>query len=126
MPYEFRDVGDISCAQVARQFSELLVGRVAVNTSFDSGKLSRPDWETVNGFCVSPRITSALANDWPSSHEDAFCNFMLPIARYQELDFEGGCPLDRYLELFQPNVVFGCDARSAYLIRRDAPRSSVL
>jgi len=143
MAYEFLDLGDLSCADIVRKFSHLLIGRIAVNTSYDSGKLSRPDWKQVNGFSVTPPITRALIDGWPVSHDDcwdewwvfddfvsqsldvrAFCNFGLPISDYKELDFEKLCPLDRYLEQYRPVAVFGNNQRSAYLIRVDANESS--
>jgi hypothetical protein len=139
MSFEFLDVGDISCAKIARQFNALLVGRVAVNTSFDSGKLFRSDWIAVNGYHVSPPITPELVNEWPTSHDDcwdewwvfesrvpddflvkAFCNFGLPISRYKEVDFENLCPLDRYLDMYRPTAVFGNNQISGYLVRSRA------
>ena len=136
MAYHFLDVGDLSCAEIVGRFCDLLIGRIAVNTSFDSGKLSRPDWKHVNGFCVTPPITGSLVDAWPVSHDDcwdewwvfdslvpenfevtAFCNFGLPIAQYKELDFENGCSLDHYLERYRPVAVLGNSQHSAYLIR---------
>ena len=137
MAYRFLDVGDLSCAEIVGQFSDLLIGRIAVNASFDSGKLSRPDWKHVNGFCVTPPITRALVDEWPVSHDDcwdewwvfdnlvpqdfevrAFCNFGLPIGKYKDVDYF--CPLGSYLERYRPVAVLGNNQDSAYLIRVDA------
>jgi hypothetical protein len=117
MEYSFIDLGDLSCAEIARQHSDLLLGHIAVNTSFDSGRFScsewiavNPsldsgrfscaDWREVNGYSVMPRITQALIDAWPVSHEEsydewwvfetvvpptfrvnAFCNYGMPIGR---------------------------------------------
>ncbi|HXY79393.1 MAG TPA: hypothetical protein VEI08_02025 [Candidatus Bathyarchaeia archaeon] len=143
MAYQFLDLGDLSCADIVRQFSHLLIGRIAVNTSFDSGKLSRADWKHVNGFAVTPPITRALVDEWPVSHDDcwdewwvfdrpvpesfnvtAFCNFCLPIAEYKELNFENMCPLERYLEQYRPVAVLGNNQRSAYLIHPATDRKA--
>jgi hypothetical protein len=152
MGYSFIDLGDLSCSEIVRQHSDLLLGRIAVNTSFDSGRFSCPewiavnpsldsgrlscgDWREVNGYSVTPRITKALIDAWPVSHEEfcdewwvfesavpptfkvnAFCNYVMPIGRYKELDWEDGVPLDRYLREFAPIAMFGNNA-SAYLVR---------
>lgn len=142
MSYQFLDVGDVSCADIVRQFGHLLIGRIAVNTSFDSGKLSRPDWKHVSGFCVTPPITRALVDEWPVSHDDcwdewwvfdnlvpqnfevrAFCNFGLPIVQYKDVDYF--CPLGSYLELYRPAAVLGNNQESAYLIRLDTDRQPI-
>lgn len=142
MTYHFLDVGDLSCAEIVGQLSDLLIGCTAVNASFDSGKLSRPDWKHVNGFCITPPITRALVDEWPVSHDDcwdewwvfdnlvpqnfevrAFCNFGLPIAQYKEVDYF--CPLDSYLERYRPVAVLGNNQDSAYLIRLDTDRQAI-
>jgi hypothetical protein len=144
MSYLFSDLGDLSCAEIVRQHRSLLMGNVAVNTSFDSGRLSRLDWKRVNGYCLTPPITPALLEEWPISHDDcwdewwvfdnqvpqdfevtAFCNYNFTISRYKELDFEGGCRLDHYLARFRPAGVFGNNQLCAYLIRADAKPGAI-
>jgi hypothetical protein len=49
MAYDFLEVGELSCAEVARQIRGDLLGRLAVCTSFDSGKLIQPARTRVNG-----------------------------------------------------------------------------
>jgi hypothetical protein len=138
MPYKFRELGDASCRDVARSQSELLFGRIAANTAFDSGLLSIPDWQQINGYCISPAITQNFIDTWPVSHDEycdewwvfdaivpldfrvhSFCNFINQrIADYKELDYEQGCPLDHYLEKFRPVAIFG-NNEMAYLITRE-------
>src|SRR5687767_2846511 len=113
MPYDFSEVGELSAAEVARLLRPVLLGRVAVCTSFDSGKFIEPSWTQVNGYCVSPSIDDQLIEAWPVSHDkycdewwvfdsripldfavNAFCNYVgMRIVDYQQLDFEGACPL---------------------------------
>jgi hypothetical protein len=141
MPYEFREVGEISCADVARQVRADLIGKLAVCTSFDSGRFVdlEPTWRQVNGYYVSPQITDAMVDAWPTSHDDycdewwvfdsrvpsefevvALCNYSgMRIARYKELDFEGGCRLDAYLAKFAPALMFG-NNEYAYVVRRSS------
>lgn len=153
MGYSFIDLGDLSCAEIARLYSELLIGRIAINTSFDSGRLSPAeyrefnrvpltDWHEFKGYAVTPKITRGLIDAWPVSHDEfydewwvfenavpptfkvrAFCNFAMPIGQYKRLDWDEGVPLDRYLQEFAPIAVFG-NNESAYLIRQDATTHS--
>ena len=135
--YKFSDLGDISCAEIARTHPQLLLGCLAVNTSWDSGLLFRPDWPSINGYACSPAVTLAMIKDWPMSHDQfydewwvfdsvvpndfqvtAFCNYLsMRIDCYKELDFDGGCRLDEYLARFQPVAVFGCN-EFAYVVQR--------
>ena len=138
MSYDFEELdGDLSCAEVARKWRSLLLGRVAVCTSFDSGLIVDPTWLQVNGHCITPTIDDRLLETWPVSHDEfcdewwvfdipvpsdfqvtAFCNFVGErIADYKKLDWEGGCPLDSYLLRFRPAVVFG-NNEYTYMVRR--------
>ena len=139
MAHEFPEVGKLSSAEVAREFRALLFGKVAVCTSFDSGKFVEPGWMQVNGYCVSPTIDDAFIDAWPTSHDEycdewwvfdshvppdfsvhALCNYTgVRIADYLGLDFEGACPLDAYLAKFRPAIVFG-NNDYAYVVRRVA------
>ena len=125
--YDFRQLGNVSCKDIADAMAGQLVGRRALNVSFDSGRLRRPDWEQFNGYSATPPLTAGFIANWPVSHhaccdewwifEDpipadfevvAPCNFVgTTIGTYKELDFPGGCQLDLYLEKFQPVAVFG-------------------
>jgi hypothetical protein len=127
MPYRFDQLESVSCADIAAGLEDRLLGCRAVNTSFDSGRLLNPDWECINGFAVTPTIPHEFVLAWPVSHEaycdewwifdcaipsdfeiQAFCNYIgTRIADYKELDFDGACRLDSYLELFRPRFVFG-------------------
>lgn len=134
--YRFIDLGNISCREIAHAHFHLLLGSLAVNTSWDSGRLSRNDWQSVNGYACSPPLNAEMIENWPISHDDycdewwifrspiqpdfqvtAFCNYNKSINQYKELDFEGGCNLDLYLHRFQPVAVFGSND-AGYLVRR--------
>jgi hypothetical protein len=137
MKYEFLEVGELSSAEVARKLKTDLLGRIAVCTSFDSGRFIEPKWELVNGYYVSPRISEAMVDEWPVSHDEycdewwifdaeippdfavvAFCNYVgIGISSYRDLEFDGGCQLDEYLARFLPALVFG-NNEFAYVIRR--------
>lgn len=137
MTYDFIELGELSCAEVARGHRPLLLGRVAVCTSFDSGCFLEPAWLRANEYCVTPPIDERLIDNWPVSHEaycdewwvfeavvpvgfkvNAFCNYVdMRIANYRDLVWENGCPLDSYLAAFHPVAVFG-NNEYAYLIRR--------
>jgi len=137
MPYELREIGELSCADVARQLRADLIGKLAVCTSFDSGRFVEPAWRLVNGYCVSPPINDEIVDSWPTSHDDycdewwvfdsqippdfdvvALCNYAgMRIARYKELNFDGGCRLDEYLAKFAPALMFG-NNEYAYVVRR--------
>ncbi|RYD74094.1 MAG: hypothetical protein EOP84_20470 [Verrucomicrobiaceae bacterium] len=137
--YQFSQLAEISCADIASRLADRLTGCQAVNTSFDSGRLVRPDWEQVNGYAITPPITPDFIAEWPVSHigfcdewwvfdrdvpEDfgvsAFCNRVgMRISEYQELDFDGGCPLDRWLSRFTPKLVFGNNELGYVISRRD-------
>lgn len=137
MAYEVREVGEYSSAEVARQFRADLIGKVAVCTSFDSGRFVDPAWAQVNGYCVSPPIDDRMIDAWPISHDEycdewwvfdlqvppdfdvvAFCNYVgMRIGDYKELDFEGACRLDQYLARFAPAMMFGNNDH-AYVVRR--------
>jgi hypothetical protein len=127
MPYRFEEAGEVSCGEIADSLRSAIIGCRAVNSSFDSGRLTMPDWESVNGFPVSPAITERFIAEWPVSHDAycdewwlfdgpvpsdfavlAFCNYTgMRIADYKQLDWPEGCPLDSYLGRFRPKVVFG-------------------
>jgi hypothetical protein len=127
MPYRFHQLDPMSCPDIAARFRDRLIGCRAVNTSFDSGRIQRPEWDHVNGFAVTPVITPELVSKWPVSHEaycdewwvfdqpvpadfdvQPFCNYIgTRIADYKQLDFEGACRLDSYLARFKPRIVFG-------------------
>ena len=135
--YQFQELGAVSCFDIAAGLADRLSGCRAVNTSFDSGQIIRPDWEQVNGHAITPVITADFISEWPVSHAavcdewwvfdrevpadfevSAFCNYVeMRIARYKELDFDGGCPLDRWLARFMPKMVFG-NNEAGYLISR--------
>jgi hypothetical protein len=135
--YQFVELGDVSCAEIVRAYPQLVLGFLAVNTSWDSGLLSREDWPSINGYVYSPPVTSAMIQDWPISHDDfcdewwifesvvppnfeveAFCNYVSNrIGDYKKLDFDGGCRLDSYLEQFQPVAMFGSND-FGYLVQR--------
>lgn len=137
MSYRFQDLGEIDCGEVARTIAPLLLGRRAVNVSFDSGVMHAPDWEQVGALPVTPPITEKLIANWPVSHNQycdewwifeatippdfqvkAFCNFIgTRIDAYKDLDWPGGYPLDSYLARFQPWLVIGNNER-AYSISR--------
>jgi hypothetical protein len=137
MRYVFRDLGEMDCGAIVRSISSELLRRRAVNVSFDSGVMHAPQWERIRDLPITPAITEELIAQWPVSHDGfcdewwvfdtdisddfrvkAFCNFIgTRIDDYKELDWEGGCPLDEYLEQFRPAVVFGNNER-AYVIRR--------
>jgi hypothetical protein len=137
MPYEFREVRELSCAEVARDLRTDLIGKVAVCTSFDSGRFVEPSWRKINGYCVSPPINDEMVDTWPTSHDDycdewwvfdsqvppdfdavALCNYAgMRIANYKELDFEGACRLDQYLAKFAPALMFG-NNEYAYVVQR--------
>lgn len=137
MSYEFQEIGEDSCAEIARQLRAELIGKVAVCTSFDSGRLVEPTWVQLNGHAVSSPISDEMIDSWPASHDDycdewwvfdsqvppdfdvvAFCNFVgVRIANHKELDFEGGCRLDQYLARFAPALMFG-NNEYAYVVRR--------
>jgi hypothetical protein len=139
MAYVIRELGELSSAEVARQFRNHLIGKVAVCTSFDSGKFVEPAWKQVNQYYVSPPINDGMIDAWPVSHDEycdewwvfdaqvppdfavvAFCNFMMRIADYKELDFEGGCRLDHYLAQFVPALMFGNNELAYLALRSDA------
>jgi len=127
MPYRFEEVGELSCGEIASSLSSVIIGCRAVNSSYDSGRITMPDWELINGFPVSPVITEELIAEWPVSHDaycdewwvftgsipsdfsvSAFCNYVgMRIAEYKKLDWPEGCPLDSYLDRFRPMLVFG-------------------
>lgn len=131
MSYCFDQLESVSCADIAAGLEPSLIGCRAVNTAFDGGRISRPDWECVNGFAVTPFITKEFVEAWPVSHEafcdewwifdgfipsdfevQAFCIYIgTRIADYKELDFDGACRLDSYLERFRPRLVFGNNER---------------
>lgn len=135
MPYRFEQLESVSCADIAAGLKDRLIGCRAVNTSFDSGRLSNPDWKRLNGFAIAPIITQEFVHSWPVSHDaycdewwifegtipsdfdvQAFCNYVgTRIADYKDLDFEGACRLDSYLERFRPRFVFG-NNEHGYLI----------
>ena len=137
MPYDFQELGELSCREVARLFRTDLIGRRAVCTSFDSGRFVEPAWTEVNGYVVSPPIDDEIVDRWPTSHDEycdewwvfdsqvpadfevvAFCNYVgMRITNYSALDFEGGCRLDHYLARFSPALVFG-NNEYAYVVRR--------
>ncbi len=145
MPYEFREIGDLSCANVARLLQAELIGKVAVCTSFDSGRFVEPAWREVNGYYVSPIIDNAMVDAWPTSHDDycdewwlfdsqvpsdfnvvALCNYMgMRITNYKDVDFEGACRLDQYLAKFAPALMFG-NNEYAYVVRRTATDNPAL
>ena len=127
MRYQFQELGERSCHQIAASIGHTLLGKVAVNTSFDSGRIHRPDWAQVNGFAITPRITQEFITAWPVSHDrycdewwvfdhlvpidfnvHSFCNFIgTRISEYKQLNWGEGCPLDSYLLRFEPVAVFG-------------------
>ena len=133
--YDFRQLGDVNCKDIATAIASLLIGRRALNTSFDSGRIHMPDLEQFNGFPATPPLTAGVIADWPVSHiaycdewwifEDpipldfevvALCNYIgNTIATYKDLDYPGFCQLDAYLEKFRPLAVFGNNSRG-YLI----------
>ena len=141
--YDFRQLGDVNCKDVAKAIAPLLIGRRALNASFDSGRIQMPDWEQINGFPMAPSLTSAFIADWPVSHieycdewwvfEDpiprdfevvALCNYIgTTIATYKELDFSGGCQLDSYLEKFRPIAVLGNNSLGYLII--DSARTAL-
>jgi hypothetical protein len=121
MGYSFIDLGDLSCAEIARQHSDLLLGHIAVNTSFDSGKFSCAewtavdpslgsdgfscaDWREVNGYSFTPRINSALIEGWPVSHEEVYDEWWVfetavPPTFKVNAFCNYGMPIGRYKEL---------------------------
>src|SRR5581483_1149892 len=127
MPYRFEEVGDVSCDEIASSLVSAIIGCRAVNSSFDSGRITMPGWESVNGFPISPVITEHFIAEWPVSHDAyydewwvfdssvpsdfsvaAFCNYTgMRIGDYKQLDWADGCPLDNYLDRFRPKLVFG-------------------
>jgi hypothetical protein len=145
MPYEFREVGELSCGEVARQFRADLIGKLAVCTSFDSGRFVEPAWQQVHGYYVSPPIDDEMIESWPTSHDDycdewwvfdsqvppdfdvvPLCNYVgVRIANYKELDFEGAPRLDQYLAKFAPALMFG-NNEYAYVVRRSATDNPAL
>jgi hypothetical protein len=141
--YDFRQLGDVNCRDIAKAIAPLLIGRSALNASFDSGRMHMPDWEQINGFPATPPLTTGFIADWPVSHHAycdewwifegtipqnfevvALCNYIgTTIATYKELDFHSGCELDSYLEKFRPLAVLG-NSRRGYLIV-DSERSTL-
>ena len=127
MAYRFKDVGEVSCDEIASSLASRIIGCRAGNSSYDSGRISMPAWEMVNGFPVSPVISEQFIAEWPVSHDvycdewwlfdtpvppdfsvTAFCNYTgMRISDYKQLDWEAGCPLDSYLDRFRPLVVVG-------------------
>src|SRR5438045_156337 len=71
--YNFQELGKVSCRQIAASLRHTLVGKLAVNTAFDSGLIQQPQWQHINCFPVTPLITERLVDEWPVSH-DAFCD----------------------------------------------------
>jgi hypothetical protein len=134
--YDFRQLGNVSCKDIAGAMAPLFLGQRALNTSFDSGRLHMPDWERFNGFSATPPLTAGFLADWPVSHH-AYCDewwvFEDPISRdfdvvalcncigttittYKELDFPGGCHFDSYLEKFRPLAVFGNNSHGYQIV----------
>lgn len=127
MPYDFHQLQAVSCASIAAELEERLIGCRAVNTSFDSGRFTFPEWDCINGFAVTPVISREFVRAWPVSHHaycdewwifegtipgdfevQPFCNYIgTRIADYKDLDFDGACRLDSYLDQFRPRCVFG-------------------
>jgi hypothetical protein len=139
MPYRFEEVGEVSCDEIAVSLVPALIGCRAMNSSFDSGRAQMPGWEPFNDFSASPVITAEFVAHWPVSHDgycdewwvfdgsiprdfsvNAFCNCTnMRIADYKQLDWDAGCPLDKYLERFHPKLVFG-NNEFGYVITREA------
>lgn len=145
MNYAIRQLNEVSCREIAAFISDRLIGCRAINTSFDSGLIVQSDWESVNGFPVSPQITNTFVDRWPTSHlsycdewwifdgeipadfkVNSFCNFVgTSIADLKDLSWEEGWPLDHYLELYQPLAIFG-NNKQGYLVIRDDVSDRVL
>ncbi|HXI83772.1 MAG TPA: hypothetical protein VNL17_06745 [Verrucomicrobiae bacterium] len=137
MTYEFKDLGDVSCRDIAQSIAGTLLNRVAVNTSFDSGTMSHA-WMSVDGFAITPTITPQFIESWPVSHDEycdewwvfesdipkdftvePFCNYVgMRIADYKQLDWDNGCPLDLYLSKYNPVAVFGNNENGYLILRR--------
>ena len=107
MLYRFEEVGEVSCDQIAASLLDAIVGCRAVNVSYDSGIMVALEWEHINGYPITPVLTSDLITNWPISHDSycdewyvfdktipstfcvtAFCNFLggIRIADYKQLD----------------------------------------
>jgi hypothetical protein len=127
MPYRFEEVGEVSCDEIASLLGSTLIGCRAVNSAYDSSRITMPTWDLVNGFPVSPAINEQFIAEWPVSHDAycdewwvfdglvpsdfsvaAFCNYTgMRIADYKQLDWAEGCPVDSYLDRFRSKLVFG-------------------
>jgi hypothetical protein len=96
-----REQRELSIAEVIRGLGKYVIGRRAVNTSWDSGRLKpSPEqlasgWRVQNGYAITPAIDSALIKLWPMNscceafdewyffknvpphiHLEAFCNWV--------------------------------------------------
>jgi len=97
---------------VTRRLSLFLVGLIAVNVSWDSGKLNPSEeqlsmgWQIVQGYAVTPRIDQILTDNWsrsgcgfdewcffkslPSTLEmQAFCNWSrVSLKEWESISFK--------------------------------------
>jgi hypothetical protein len=127
--YEFEQMSlrDLLTALCSR-----LIGLRAVNTSWDSGLLipneeqTRQGWSVHGGTGVTPVVTGALIESWPSPDDycdewwffrevppefdppHGYCNYLgTSLACWRELEFEGGAQLAQNLRHYQPGFVVG-------------------
>ena len=128
---------------VIRRLSTHVIGLIAVNVSWDSGRLvptpeqEQIGWRRVGELAVSPVIDETLASNWPTSFcqggqydewyffrdlpvpikLDAFCNWAVSLASAADLAFPGGCDLHAQLDRYHPEIVVG-DGASVFVISR--------
>jgi len=127
MPYRFGEVGEVSCGEIASSHGSALIGCLAVNSSYDSGRITLPRVGAGQRLSISPVTNEHFIEKWPVSHDadcdewwvfddsvpsdffvTAFCNDTgMRIADYKQFDWAEECPLNSYLDWFRPKVVFG-------------------
>ena len=128
---------------VVRGMRNYFVGKYGVNTSWDSGVLSRqrhglPEgWSEVTGHALSPPITHSLADAWPRSEHgfdewyffatpptelsvNPFCNwYAFSLDQWEILrGTDNGFDLAEQLARLRPDIVVG-EAHSIYVLGRD-------
>lgn len=55
-PYDFRQLGEATCKDIAKAIVPLLVGRRALNTSFDSGREADQANTPLTGWPLLPMV----------------------------------------------------------------------
>jgi hypothetical protein len=131
---------DLVISDIVRTLRAHIVGRRAVNVSWDSGRLSPPlsgpfeRWQTQDGFVITPPIDDALISNWPRSacgfdewyffrsipetiFLQAFCSWAgMTLGDWRELEFTG-MNLEQQLVTHEPELVVA-EGYSIFVIAR--------